>query len=168
MEAGYKMKIAIMGRERIERLAQQPFPERTAVISITDSDALPVEFRNSPDFLLALEFDDMEPESDLLDELLKGYPDFQNEYQIITERQAEKIANFSTVIYQVADLLICQCEFGQSRSAAVAAAIMEHFSGNGIDVFADDRYCPNKYIFRKVLGKLLETQHYVNQKRSEE
>ena len=152
------MKIAIMSRESIERLAQQPFPERTAVISIMDSDAPPVEFRNSPAFLLSLVFDDMEPESDLLKELLGDFPDFRNEYQIITEQHAEKIANFSTVIYQVADLLICQCEFGQSRSAAVAAAIMEHFSDNGIDVFADDRFCPNKYVFRTVLKKLKETK----------
>lgn len=162
------MKITIMSRENIERMAQKPFPEKTAVISITDSDAQPVEFRNSPAFLLSLIFDDMEPESGLLDELIRDFPDFQNEYRIITERQTEEIANFSTIMYQAADLLICQCEFGQSRSAAVAAAVMEHFNGNGIDVFADDRYCPNKYIFRKVLGKLRGTQHYVNKKRSEE
>ena len=157
------MKIAIMSRKRIEKMAQQPFPERTAVISITDSDALPVEFPNAPDFLLALAFDDVDPKSDLLNELLQDFPDFQYEFQIITEQQAEKIANFSKIMYISADLLICQCEFGQSRSAAVAAAIMEHFSGNGIDIFSDDRYCPNKYIFRKVLGKLQEMQHNVYQ-----
>ena len=36
--------------------------------------------------------------------------------------------------------IICQCEHGQSRSAACAAAIKEHFEKSGIEVFADYRY----------------------------
>ena len=148
------MEITIMSREDIEKLALKSFPAKTAVISITDSDALPVEFHKRPEFLLSLAFDDTEPESDLLDELLKDYPGFRNDYRIITDQQAEEIANFARVMHRTADQLICQCEFGQSRSAAVAAAITEYFSGDGIEIFADDRYCPNKYVFRKVLEKL--------------
>ena len=148
------MKIEIMSRESIEQLAQQPFPEKTAVISIIDSGASPVEFYYKPEFLLSLMFDDTEPDSDLLSKLLKEYPGFQNEYRIISDQQAEEIANFAQVMYMAADLLICQCEFGQSRSAAVAAAIKEYFSGNGIDVFADNRYFPNKYVFKKIFEKL--------------
>lgn len=154
------MKIAIMSRERIERLAQQPFPARTAVISITDSDAFPVEFRCRPDFLLSLTFDDMEPDSDLLAELLKDNPDFRDEYKIIDDKQASEISNFAQIIYPLADLLICQCECGQSRSAAVAAAIMEHFSGNGSVILADRHYSPNGYVFRLVLEKMKEGNLY--------
>lgn len=50
--------------------------------------------------------------------------------------------------------MICQCEHGQSRSAAVAAAIMEFRSRRGITVFAHDSYYPNKVVFRKVLEAL--------------
>ena len=41
-----------------------------------------------------------------------------------------------------------------SGSAAVAAAIREFNSRRGIEIFADDRYFPNKVVFRKVLRAL--------------
>lgn len=50
--------------------------------------------------------------------------------------------------------IICQCEYGQSRSAACAAAIREFYDGDGICVFADYRYYPNQLIFNKVLDAL--------------
>jgi predicted protein tyrosine phosphatase len=65
--------------------------------------------------------------------------------------QALKIAEFYDSIRDKADVLICQCEHGQSRSAAVAAAILEHRGKKGIRIFADDRYYPNKVVFRRVL-----------------
>jgi len=52
--------------------------------------------------------------------------------------------------------LICQCEYGQSRSAACAAAIKEHYDKRGIEVFADYRYYPNQLIFNKLLASLKE------------
>ena len=53
--------------------------------------------------------------------------------------------------------IICQCEHGQSRSAACAAAIKEHFEKSGIDIFADYRYYPNQLIFNKLRDALI---HY--------
>ena len=50
--------------------------------------------------------------------------------------------------------IICQCDYGQSRSAACAAAILEHFERNGISIFADYRYYPNQLVFNKVLKAL--------------
>jgi hypothetical protein len=50
--------------------------------------------------------------------------------------------------------IICQCEYGQSRSAACAAAILEYFCKDGISVFADYRYYPNQLIFNKLLAAL--------------
>lgn len=52
--------------------------------------------------------------------------------------------------------IICQCEYGQSRSAACAAAILEYFCKDGISVFADYRYYPNQLIFNKLLAALKE------------
>lgn len=51
--------------------------------------------------------------------------------------------------------VICQCEHGQSRSAAIAAAILEYETQNGISIFTDDKYYPNKVVFRKVYRALL-------------
>lgn len=55
-----------------------------------------------------------------------------------------------------AETIICQCEYGQSRSAAIAAALSEFFWKSGIDIFADDRYFPNKLVFRLTLQALNE------------
>lgn len=148
------MKIEIMSRESLEQRVRKPFPEKTAIISITDSDALPVKFIHSPEHLLPLVFDDLDPESDFMDEILNGFPEFENSFLTMTNNQAQSIADFVRAIHPITKLLICQCEYGQSRSAAVAAAIAEHFNGNGIDIFADSRYFPNKYVFRTVLEKL--------------
>lgn len=52
--------------------------------------------------------------------------------------------------------IICQCEYGQSRSAGCAAAIKEYYERDGISVFADYRYYPNQLIFNKVLDALKE------------
>ncbi|MCM1166131.1 MAG: hypothetical protein NC299_14270 [Lachnospiraceae bacterium] len=50
--------------------------------------------------------------------------------------------------------IICQCEYGQSRSAGCAAAILEHFSHAGISVFSDRDYYPNKLVYNKFLDAL--------------
>ena len=50
--------------------------------------------------------------------------------------------------------IICQCEYGQSRSAGCAAAIREHFYSDGIKIFADYRYYPNQLVYNKVFDAL--------------
>ena len=44
-------------------------------------------------------------------------------------------------------------EYGQSRSAACAAAIREHFMG-GIEIFANYRYYPNQLVYNKLKAAL--------------
>ena len=69
--------------------------------------------------------------------------------------EADALAAF---IYQArADGLdiLCQCEYGQSRSAACAAAILEHFDGTGISIFADYRYYPNQVVYHKIMDALI-------------
>ena len=61
--------------------------------------------------------------------------------------------------------IVCQCGYGQSRSAACAAAIREFYDGNGIGVFADYRYCPNQLIFNKLLAALRKAAQEVPEKR---
>ncbi len=65
------------------------------------------------------------------------------------------LAEFIYKAYKNGMDIICQCEYGQSRSAACAAAIMEHFYGNGITIFRDYRYYPNQLVYNK-LYKALE------------
>ena len=45
---------------------------------------------------------------------------------------------------------------GCARSAACAAAIREHFYGEGIEIFADYRYYPNQLVYNKLKAALDE------------
>ena len=152
------MKIEIHSRNSIKERANKPFVARTALISITDMDHVFAVLSNKPDFLLQLKFDDID--TDAFDELFDSYPTLldaiQNtkELSLFNDEQAEKIAGFVKSVLGKAELLICQCEYGQSRSAGVAAAVKQFLDNNGIEIFADDRYYPNKLVYRKVLAAL--------------
>lgn len=70
----------------------------------------------------------------------------------MTDFQAKQIMDFYREVRGKAGTLICQCECGQSRSAALAAAFLEY----GIAVFANDAYFPNRSTYRKILAMLRE------------
>jgi len=76
---------------------------------------------------------------------------------MLSDEAAERIARFYINAVDDVEVLICQCEHGQSRSAAVATALLEYRSRRGIEIFADDRYYPNKVVFRKVLKLVFNT-----------
>ncbi len=61
------------------------------------------------------------------------------------------IVDFYNNVCKRADVLICQCENGESRSAAVVAAILEYRCRKGISIFSDERYFPNKSVYKKLL-----------------
>ena len=80
-------------------------------------------------------------------------PDFGLNYETYFP-EADRLGEF---IYQTKNDgldIICQCEYGESRSSGCAAAILEHFFKTGISVFADYRYYPNQVIYHKVIEAL--------------
>ena len=153
------MKTVILSRNQIEELAKKPLPPKTAVISITDAEWTYAELKNKPEFLLQLEFEDVD--NDVFYDELGRLPENDEErerivrkYYMMFPQDAENIAKFYLENEEKIDYLICQCEHGQSRSAAVAAAITEYRSKNGIKIFAHDKYYPNKMVFQMVLAEL--------------
>lgn len=140
------MNIHIMDREGAEALAAAGFTPNTALISIGDTGSTPLVLRHEPAWMLRLVFDDIS--SDEIDEY-KG-----QKYTLFDESMARKTAEFVFTHKDEVETLICQCEYGQSRSAAIAAAVTEYLYGNGIEIFADDRYYPNKLVFRSTLQAL--------------
>lgn len=159
---GYNRKIIIMSRNVIERLADRPFDIPTALISIADADCDFAALTNKPQFVLQLAFDDVDND-EFINELgenptIEEKCWVEEKYNIITDEQAGQIAAFYNEVWDKADVFICQCEYGQSRSAAVAAAIMEYRDRSGIEIFAHDNYCPNKLVFRKVFEALNKTE----------
>lgn len=145
------MDIRIMSRERLEMISRFPFAPGCAVISITDTDAKAVRLANLPQGLLRISFDDVFDGKYRTNDFLEQDDSL---FHAITEKQAKKIADFWLGIRDTTSVLICQCEFGQSRSAAVAAAIREYEDGTGIEIFADMRYFPNKQVYHMVLQEL--------------
>ena len=144
------MKIEIHSIQSLKKRAHKPFAPDTALISIGDfGKELPL-LEYKPAHILRMEFDDVTP-SEIDYESSERYA-----FRLFSEEQANQIADFVYRYWESRGTLLCQCHYGQSRSAAVAAAIKEHFYHNGIEIFADEqeRYCPNVYVFRLTLRAL--------------
>ena len=144
------MKVEIHSIQSLKRRAHKPFAPDTALISIGDfGKELPL-LEYKPAHILRMEFDDVTP-SEIDNESNGRYA-----FRLFSEEQANQIADFVYRYWESRGTLLCQCHYGQSRSAAVAAAIKEHFYHKGIEIFADEqeRYCPNVYVFRLTLRAL--------------
>lgn len=144
------MKVEIHSIQSLKKRAHKPFAPDTALISIGDfGKELPL-LEYKPAHILRMEFDDVTPSE--IDYESNG----RYAFRLFSEEQANQIADFVYRYWESRGTLLCQCHYGQSRSAAVAAAIKEHFYHNGIEIFADEqeRYCPNVYVFRLTLRAL--------------
>ena len=145
------MKIDIYSRDAIEEILKQGKLNKTAVISFYDPPSIrtgisskPVDYTGKADRLFPVCIYDIDIE------VLEDYGLTYDTYF----PESDELAKF---IYQVKEDgydIICQCEYGQSRSAACCAAIREHFYHDGITVFADYRYYPNQLVFNKLLISL--------------
>lgn len=144
------MKVYIYSRDIVEKLINHDFPENVAVISFYDppgkykSVEPPVDYKGKAKKLFQVAVYDIDIE--VLDEFGLTFDTYFKE--------VENLAKFVIESYHEGLDIICQCEYGQSRSAACAAAILEYFEKNGISVFRDYRYYPNQLIFNKVYDAL--------------
>ncbi len=144
------MKITILSRKAAEAAIKSNRLQNTAVISFYDPGDTPLDYSGACDRVFSVAIHDRDP-SALADVGLTVETYFH---------EADAVAEF---IYGAkADGLdiVCQCEYGQSRSAACAAAILQHFSRRGIDVFADYRYYPNQLVYHKVFDALEQKKKY--------
>ena len=142
------MKIKICSRSALEKMSGSGFGPRTAVISITDVNEKEVRFYREPDFLLRLCFDDINSPFDMYGDARKLA------VNLFSREQADQLAEFVFHCKDHIDILICQCRWGYSRSAAVAAAVREYFFQSGMKIFSDEEYYPNLYVFRETLKAL--------------
>lgn len=146
------MKVTVCSREEIESMmAAGHFPQNTAVISFCDPELKHIDKNYSRvDYssvcgdVFYCEVDDLD--LDYLPE--KGYT-YDSYFPETTE-----LAAYINKVYRDGKDIICQCEYGQSRSAGCAAAILEHFYRRGIDIFAEYKYYPNQVVYHKVFDAL--------------
>ena len=152
------MKIKICSRSVLEKMSGSGFGPRTAVISITDVNEKEVRFYREPDFLLRLCFDDINSPFDMYGDARKLA------VNLFSREQADQLAEFVFHCKDHIDILICQCRWGYSRSAAVAAAVREYFFQSGMEIFFDEEYYPNLYVFRETLKALKRISHHESKK----
>lgn len=144
------MKVDIYSRQTAKEKMATGFPENVAVISFytPQNRKRPVEARLDYGSLCTRVF-------------YVGIPDIDvsvlQDFGYTLEEYLSEAAGLAKYIYQAKEDgldIICQCDFGQSRSAACAAAILQHFEGRGIDIFADYRYYPNQLVYNKIFEAL--------------
>ena len=142
------MNISVYSRDEIEEIIQSgQFPDNTAVISYydpaikkIDKDYTHVDYSGVCDDVFFCELDDLD--IDDIDDLSAFFP------------EVDRMAEFIYSVYNNGMDIICQCEYGQSRSAGTASAISEHFYHNGIWIFADYKRYPSRVVFNKVFQAL--------------
>lgn len=136
------MKISICSRSDIESLIKKnKIPKNSAIVSFADTPDDFIEFPKGCD-VLSVAFYDIRPYTTVKEHYDKVLP------------EARKIAEYIIAKKNEDKDIICQCDYGQSRSAGLAAAILEKWGHQGITVFADYRYTPNQFVFNKVLAEL--------------
>jgi hypothetical protein len=145
------MKVEIYARKAMEELIRNGFPSNTAVISFYTPPRsgrraeAPIDYGGVCDRVFSVGIPDIDRE--ILADYGYTYESFLAE--------ADRLAGFILDAKAHGLRIICQCDYGQSRSAACAAAILQYFEGRGIDVFADYRYYPSQLVFHKVLDALM-------------
>lgn len=146
------MKVSIYSREEMEKIIDSgEFPKNTAVVSYydpkikkIDKDYSHIDYDGVCENVFYSELDDL----DLEVIKRKGLT-----YDMYFP-EADSIAEFIYHAYNNNMDIICQCEYGQSRSAGTAAAILEHFYKSGIWVFADYKRYPSRVVFNKIFDAL--------------
>ena len=68
----------------------------------------------------------------------------------------KKVAEFINTAVTDGCEIICEDCYGSSAAYGCAAAILEYYEGRGLDVFASERYIPNKLVYHKVFDALSE------------
>lgn len=148
----HPMQVQIASRRESEAIiAAGTFPRNTAVISFYDPATkqidkayIRMDYSRVCDHVFYCELDDLD--LDVLERRGVSYKAYFPE--------ADDLAKFILTAHAQGMDILCQCEYGQSRSAGCAAAILEYFYHTGISVFADYKRYPNQVVYHKVLDAL--------------
>lgn len=149
------MRVDIYSRQAIEKLLETAFPSNTAVISFYDPPGnfqdkkyKPVDYKGKATRLFQVAIRDID---------LSVLPDYGLNYETYFP-ESEKLGEFIFQVKEDGMNLICQCEYGESRSSGCAAAILEYFYKTGISIFTDYRYYPNQVVYHKVFDALKKVE----------
>ncbi len=144
-----EIRVMICSRKTAVRLGEQGRLKQLAVISFCDPQGRrcvypPVDYTGRCDRTVTVAIHDLDPEA---------LSDFGLTVDGYFPQAGDVAAFIHEAVSDGVDIL-CQCEYGQSRSAGCAAAILQYFSREGISVFADYRYYPNQLVYHKIMDAL--------------
>lgn len=153
------MKISIYSRKSIEKLLEKDFPKNAVVISFydppgkfRDAEYRPVDYTAKTNCVFQIALHDID---------LAVLPKYHLTYETYFP-EADDLAEFILTAKRKGKDIICQCEYGESRSSGCAAAIHEYFYKDGIKIFADYRYYPNQMVYHKVYDALKKYENENN------
>lgn len=135
------MNVSICSRKVILEMIKSGIPKNTAIISFSDTEEDFIKFPKTTD-VFHVAFYDVRP-----------FTVAKHHYERILP-EAKEIAKYILIKKKEGKDIICQCDYGVSRSAGCAAAILEMWNHNGLSIFKDYRYTPNQFVFNKVLHEL--------------
>ena len=157
------MTVKIYSREAILKKIANNTLQNKVIISFHDpvgrgrrrpQDYEPVDFTGKCERVMQIALHDLDPEA-------------LSDFGLTVETYFPEAYDLAEFIYKAKEDgfdIICQCEYGQSRSAGCAAAILQHFEGRGIDIFTDYRYYPNQLVYHKVFDALRKYEEQLNAK----
>lgn len=150
------MNVYIYSRMAMEKLLKEDVPEDTVIISFYDPPGksgmvakAPVNYSGKVENVFQVALYDID---------LVVLPKYDLTYETYFP-ESDELAEFIFRAKEKGMDIICQCEYGESRSSGCAAAIMEYFYGRGIEVFADYRYYPNQLVYHKMYEALDKYGH---------
>lgn len=138
------MKVSILSKSELFNLIEKKeLTSNSVVVSFADEKDDFLDFPDKVDVLKVV-FYDIKPSSTVKEHYDKLLP------------EAKEIAVFVNESIKEGKDIICQCDYGISRSAGLAAAILERYAHRGIDVFANYKYTPNQFVYNKVYKELMK------------
>jgi predicted protein tyrosine phosphatase len=135
-----RVELIVHSRQSIERFpdVRSPADEHPpyCIISITSYPEFPKIYKTPwIKGLLRIRFDD-------------GGAEHSNVLTVMEEQHAREIWDFVLKHHEEVGLIVCQCDAGVSRSAAVAAAIADWLGQNSQRFIESDRYLANQHVYR--------------------
>lgn len=136
-------------RSRFDMMAALPSEDRWAVISICEKGDFPeIQTNDQMQGRLNLQFHDADQ---------FAYETQDTAIIFFDEEKARQVLDFYFQMeHQRVDVMYVHCLMGQSRSAAIAAALTKALTGDDSRYFDGGQYKPNMRVFRHVLDECHE------------
>ena len=139
------MDVIVLNKAKAQKLSYDDFSSNKVIISIKTPDDEQAVFNPNNDSIkdiLYLSFYDVSTETQ---DIFKGYP-------AMTDDDALNIKDFVLKWKDRVDIIIVHCDAGVSRSAGVAAGILDGLDQDCSRIFDSNRYLPNSLCYRKTLN----------------